>query len=110
MCLKGCSRRRKRSDNIFSLFALRCYCYNIIILILSLSLLAQIPFILNIFITLSTKKSEDRNPWKSTTIEWSAPSPPLPHVNFESAVEVHRGPYEYSVPEREEDFYPQTSP
>ena len=72
--------------------------------------LAQIPFILNIFITLSTKKSEDRNPWKSTTIEWSAPSPPLPHVNFESAVAVHRGPYEYSVPEREEDYYPQTSP
>ena len=72
--------------------------------------LAQIPFILNIFITLSTKKSEDRNPWKSTTIEWSAPSPPLPHVNFESAVEVPRGPYEYSVPEKEEDYYPQTSP
>tara|TARA_X000000950_G_scaffold53607_1_gene63677 strand:- start:587 stop:2302 length:1716 start_codon:yes stop_codon:yes gene_type:complete len=72
--------------------------------------LAQIPFILNIFITLSTKKSEDRNPWKSTTIEWSAPSPPLPHVNFDSAVEVHRGPYEYSVPEKEEDYYPQTSP
>ena len=72
--------------------------------------LAQIPFILNIFITLSTKKSEDRNPWKSTTIEWSAPSPPLPHVNFESTVEVFRGPYEYSVPDKEEDFYPQTAP
>ena len=72
--------------------------------------LAQIPFILNIFITLSTKKSKDRNPWKSTTIEWSAPSPPLPHVNFESTVEVYRGPYEYSVPDKEEDFYPQTSP
>tara|TARA_B100000945_G_C20420572_1_gene617751 strand:- start:1837 stop:3552 length:1716 start_codon:yes stop_codon:yes gene_type:complete len=72
--------------------------------------LAQIPFILNIFITLSTKKSKDRNPWNSTTIEWSAPSPPLPHVNFESTVEVYRGPYEYSVPDKEEDFYPQTSP
>ena len=72
--------------------------------------LAQIPFILNIFITLSSKKSEDRNPWKSTTIEWSAPSPPLPHVNFESTVEVFRGPYEYSVPDKEEDFYPQTAP
>ena len=72
--------------------------------------LAQIPFILNIFITLSSKKSEDRNPWKSTTIEWSAPSPPLPHVNFESTVEVYRGPYEYSVPDKEEDFYPQTAP
>ena len=70
--------------------------------------LAQIPFILNIFITLSSKKSEERNPWKSTTIEWSAPSPPLPHVNFDSAVEVYHGPYEYSVPGKEKDFCIQT--
>ncbi len=71
--------------------------------------LAQIPFILNIFITLSSKKSEERNPWKSTTIEWSAPSPPLPHVNFDSAVEVYHGPYEYSVPGKEKDFCIQTA-
>ena len=70
--------------------------------------LAQIPFILNIFITLSSKKSKERNPWKSTTIEWSAPSPPLPHVNFDSAVEVYHGPYEYSVPGKEKDFCIQT--
>ena len=70
--------------------------------------LAQIPFILNIFITLSSKKSEERNPWQSTTIEWSAPSPPLPHVNFDSAVEVYHGPYEYSVPGKEKDFCIQT--
>ena len=70
--------------------------------------LAQIPFILNIFITLSSKKSKERNPWKSTTIEWSAPSPPLPHVNFDSAVEVYHGPYEYSVPGKEKDICIQT--
>ena len=70
--------------------------------------LAQIPFILNIFITLSTKKSEDRNPWKSTTIEWSAPSP-LPHVNFESALK-YTAVSILQVPEKEEDYYPQTSP
>ena len=70
--------------------------------------LAQIPFILNIFITLSSKKSEERNPWKSTTVEWSAPSPPLPHVNFDSDIEVFHGPYEYSVPGKEKDFCPQT--
>jgi len=70
--------------------------------------LAQIPFILNIFITLSSKKSKERNPWQSTTIEWSAPSPPLPHVNFDSAVEVYHGPYEYSVPGKEKDFCIQT--
>ncbi|MGY8783176.1 MAG: cytochrome c oxidase subunit I [Fidelibacterota bacterium] len=69
---------------------------------------AQIPFILNIFITLASKKTGERNPWNSTTIEWSAPSPPLPHVNFDKDVEVFRGPYEYSVPGEEKDFCPQT--
>ena len=71
---------------------------------------AQIPFIVNIFISLAGKKTGERNPWKSTTIEWSAPSPPLPHVNFDSSVEVNNGPYEYSVPGQDEDYCPQTSP
>ena len=71
--------------------------------------LAQIPFVLNIIISLSGKLTGERNPWDSTTIEWSAPSPPLPHVNFDSNIEVYHGPYEYSVPGKEEDFSPQTS-
>ena len=70
---------------------------------------AQIPFVLNIIISLSSKLTGERNPWDSTTIEWSAPSPPLPHVNFDSEIEVYHGPYEYSVPGKEEDFSPQTS-
>ena len=70
--------------------------------------LAQIPFILNIIITLSNKKLKEQNPWGSTTVEWSAPSPPLPHVNFDSPVKVYHGPYEYSVPGKEKDFCPQT--
>ncbi len=70
---------------------------------------AQIPFVLNIIISLSGKLTGERNPWDSTTIEWSAPSPPLPHVNFDSNVEVHHGPYEYSVPGKDKDFSPQTS-
>ena len=70
---------------------------------------AQIPFIINIIISLAAGKKVDRNPWHSTTIEWSAPSPPLPHVNFESEVNVYRGPYEYSLPDADNDFSPQTS-
>ena len=70
---------------------------------------AQIPFVLNIIISLSGKLTGERNPWDSTTIEWSAPSPPLPHVNFDSEIEVHHGPYEYSVPGKDKDFSPQTS-
>ena len=70
---------------------------------------AQIPFILNIIISLSGKLTGERNPWDSTTIEWAAPSPPLPHVNFDTEIEVYHGPYEYSVPGKDEDFSPQTS-
>ena len=53
---------------------------------------AQIPFIVNIIISLAAGKKVDRNPWNSTTIEWSAPSPPLPHVNFESEVKSTADP------------------
>tara|TARA_B100001250_G_scaffold378563_1_gene368483 strand:+ start:245 stop:1957 length:1713 start_codon:yes stop_codon:yes gene_type:complete len=70
--------------------------------------LAQIPFILNFFMSLIAGEKVDRNPWESTTIEWSAPSPPLPHINFEGPVEVYNGPYEYSVPGAKNDFLPQT--
>ncbi len=67
---------------------------------------AQLPFILNFFGTLFWGKRGSENPWEATTLEWSAPSPP-PHGNFVHLPEVHRGPYEYSVPGREDDFYPQ---
>ncbi|MBT3180174.1 MAG: cytochrome C oxidase subunit I [Candidatus Marinimicrobia bacterium] len=69
---------------------------------------AQIPFFINIFVSMFNGEKVGRNPWQSTTIEWSAPSPPLPHRNFENQVEVYRGPYEYSVPGADKDFSPQT--
>ena len=45
---------------------------------------------------------------EATTLEWVAPSPPLPHVNFET-LEVHREAYEYSLPGRKRDYTPQTN-
>ena len=69
---------------------------------------AQIPFLINFFVSLFNGEKVDRNPWGATTVEWSAPSPPLPHENFEGKVEVYRGPYEYSVPGADKDFSPQT--
>ncbi len=73
--------------------------------------LAQIPFIINFFMTIFKKTDgvADPNPWQSTTIEWTdTTSPPLGHGNFETAPVVHRGPYEYSVEGASEDFIPQT--
>jgi len=69
--------------------------------------LAQIPFIINLFISWKTgKKVESDNPWNATTLEWATPTPPG-HGNFTFDPAVYRGPYEYSRPDREEDHHPQ---
>ena len=73
--------------------------------------LAQIPFIINFIMTVLKKPrtDADRNPWKATTIEWTAaPSPPVAHGNFDKELTVYRGPCEYSVPGAEKDYSPQT--
>ena len=50
------------------------------------------------------------NPWKANTLEWTTESPP-PHGNWpEGLPNCYRGPYEYSVPGREEDYWPQNVP
>ena len=71
--------------------------------------LAQIPFIINIIMTIIKKKDKnpDPNPWKATTLEWACPSPPVGHGNFEKDPKVYRGPYEYSVPGHDDDYSPQ---
>ncbi len=71
--------------------------------------LFQLPFIVNFFVSIKWGKKVDRNPWQSTTLEWSAPSPPG-HGNFLTEPIVYRGPYEYSVPGAPNDFTPQFEP
>ncbi len=51
----------------------------------------------------------EKNPWRSNTLEWTADSPP-PHGNWPELPTVYRGPYEYSVPNRADDFWPQNAP
>ena len=71
--------------------------------------LAQIPFIINFFMSIKFGEKVGSNPWNATTLEWQAPSPP-PHGNFAKEMVVTRGPYEYSVPGQKEDFLPQNQP
>jgi len=72
--------------------------------------LAQIPFIINLFWSIHHgKPAGSDNPWEATTLEWQTPTPP-PHGNFLTPPEVHRGPYEYSVPGHARDFTPQNQP
>ena len=70
--------------------------------------MTQIFFIVNMIISLLSKKTGEDNPWQATTLDWSATtSPPLGHGNFEVVPTVYRGPYEYSVPGADKDFTPQ---
>ena len=60
--------------------------------------LFQFFFIANLFISLAKGEKASSNAWDATTLEWAAaPSPPLPHVNFEKVPNVYHGPYEYST-------------
>ena len=68
--------------------------------------LFQVFFIINFFLSMWKGEKTTNNPWAATTLEWQTPSPP-PHGNFLSPPEVHRGPYEYSVPGAATDFTPQ---
>ena len=71
--------------------------------------LSQLPFVINFVKSLFWGEKVDRNPWQSNTLEWAAPSPP-PHGNFETVPTVYREPYEYSVPGRDKDWWPQNEP
>jgi len=67
----------------------------------------QIIFAYSIIHSLLRGKKAEDNPWHANTLEWTARYP-IPHGNFETLPTVYRGPYEYSSPEVEEDWLPQT--
>ncbi|HMD37874.1 MAG TPA: cbb3-type cytochrome c oxidase subunit I [Candidatus Acidoferrum sp.] len=71
---------------------------------------AQALFLFNFIWSLARgEKSADCNPWRSTTLEWSVPSPP-PFGNF-GATEpiVYRGAYEFSASGAAPDFISQNA-
>ncbi|MCB9679401.1 MAG: cbb3-type cytochrome c oxidase subunit I [Alphaproteobacteria bacterium] len=72
-------------------------------------LAAQVLFIFNFFWSMWFGEKASANPWKANTLEWTVPSPP-PHGNFSEFPTVYRGPYEYSAPGRDTDFWPQHEP
>ncbi len=69
----------------------------------------QLVFVINMIISLRSKKKAPKNPYNSNTLEWTAESPP-PHGNWPVLPTVYRGPYEYSHPDRESDYWPQDEP
>lgn len=71
---------------------------------------AQVIFVWNFFYSIFKGKKAPQNPWKSNTLEWTAPVERI-HGNWEGDIPtVYRWPYDYSRPDSEEDFIPQNVP
>jgi cytochrome c oxidase subunit 1 len=70
----------------------------------------QLVFLYNFFSSIFYGKKSVQNPWKSTTLEWTAPVKHI-HGNWEGEIpHVHRWPYDYSKPGHDDDFVPQNVP
>ena len=69
----------------------------------------QLVFFYNLITSLLRGPKAEKNPWRSNTLEWTADSPP-PHGNWPVLPTVYRGPYEYSTPGRDQDYWPQDAP
>ncbi len=69
----------------------------------------QLIFVVNFFYSIFFgKKMTDKNPWKSTTLDWTTPIKGI-HGNWPHAIpEVHRWAYDYGKDGK--DFIPQTEP
>jgi cytochrome c oxidase subunit 1 len=86
---------------------------NVNVLITTFALIGgifQIVFLYNFFSSIFYGKKAVQNPWKSNTLEWTAPVEHI-HGNWPGEIPtVHRWPYDYSKPGHDEDFVPQDVP
>ncbi|WP_369752607.1 cbb3-type cytochrome c oxidase subunit I [Flavobacterium sp. WC2409] len=86
---------------------------NVNVLITTFALIGgafQLVFLYNFFSSIFYGKKAVQNPWKSNTLEWTAPVEHM-HGNWPGEIpEVHRWPYDYSNPSHVEDFVPQNIP
>ncbi len=70
----------------------------------------QIAFLWNFFHSIFFGKKAPQNPWRATTLEWTAPVEHI-HGNWPGEIpHVHRWAYDYSKPGAEDDFIPQNVP
>jgi cytochrome c oxidase subunit I len=70
---------------------------------------AQLFFLFNLFWSMYRGKKAEENPWESTTLEWTVPSPP-PFDNFGGRHPVvYHGPYQYGVEGAKGDYVMQDS-
>jgi cytochrome c oxidase subunit 1 len=86
---------------------------NVNVLITSFALVGgvfQLVFLYNFFISIFYGQKTVQNPWRSNTLEWTAPIEHI-HGNWPGEIpHVHRWPYDYSKPGHDDDFVPQNVP
>ena len=84
---------------------------NIIITVFAIiAAVGQGVFLLNFFYSIYRGQKATTNPWRSNTLEWTTPVEHL-HGNWPGPLPVvHRWPYDYSKPGKDEDYVPQTVP
>ncbi|MCO6494900.1 MAG: cbb3-type cytochrome c oxidase subunit I [Bacteroidetes bacterium] len=71
---------------------------------------AQILFIYNFVKSIYWGEKATQNPWNANGLEWTTPVEHI-HGNWPGPLPVvYRGAYEYSVPGRELDYWPQNEP
>ncbi len=71
---------------------------------------AQVIFFFNFFYSIYRGPKATQNPWNSNALEWTTPVEHI-HGNWPGAIPtVYRWAYDYSRPDKEEDFVPQSVP
>jgi cytochrome c oxidase subunit 1 len=84
---------------------------NIVVTIFAIvGALAQVIFTYNFFYSVFRGPKAVQNPWKSNTLEWTTPVEHI-HGNWPGPIPtVHRWPYDYSKPGKQEDWVSQITP
>jgi len=108
--------RRYFNNAAFPLFDDLLHINKVITIFAIIGGLSQLIFLANFFFSMFKGKKTVKNPWRSNTLEWTAPIEHI-HGNWHGAIpEVHRWPYDYSKVDENgefyegEDFTPQTVP
>jgi len=102
--------RRYYSNSAFPLFDNFIDMNELISVFAIIAFASQLIFFYNFFYSIFRGPKTPQNPWRSNTLEWTAPVEHI-HGNWPGEIpEVHRWPYDYSKPGAEEDYIPQTVP
>ncbi len=108
--------RRYYSNSAFPIFDDLLHINKVITVFALIGGVAQLIFLANFFFSIRKGKKTVQNPWRSNTLEWTAPIKHI-HGNWEGDIpEVHRWSYDYSKTDENgdlwgnQDFTPQTVP